>query len=104
MIPGTYPAPKTPKTRLYTVTIRHLALYCERTVRVRASSLWTALDRGVEKAYGKRASLQRDYGLPWGYGQIVRSLSAAERRKRASGATWAADCITGRVRILVEAD
>jgi len=102
--PVTYPAPKAPKTRLYTVTIRHLTSRSpERTVRVRAITEADALARGVAKAYGPRCSLQRDAGLSHGYyGQIVCSLSPAERRKRASGAVWAADAVTGRVRILVE--
>lgn len=94
----------TSTTRTYTVTIRQCyGSHEEREVRVRAADENEAMGRGIAKAYGARCSLAQDSGLPRGYGQIVRSLSESERRRRASGTTWAADCITGRVRVTVEA-
>lgn len=86
---------------IYTVKIRELTTQASREVCVRAEDEAEALSRGVAKAYGPRCALHQDSGLPRGYGQIVRSLSPAERSRRASGATWAADCVTDRVRVEV---
>ena len=91
-------------TRIYTVTIRQCyGSHEEREVRVRAADESEAMGRGIVKAYGPRCGLAQDSGLPRGYGQIVRTLSETERRRRASGATWCADCLTGRVRVQVSA-
>ncbi len=88
--------------RIYTVTIRKTYGDCEEyETRVRAIDETDARARAIRKLYGARCHLHQDTGLPVGYGQIVRTLTSRERSRRASDTTWAADCITGRVRVEV---
>lgn len=70
--------------------------------RVVASDEIDARTRAIVAIYGRGCALQRDHGLPDGYGSIIRTLTRSEMQKRASGATFLADVLVGRVRVEVK--